>query len=56
MYLWSVAIMQQKKQLKQNTMKNAINTIKKQDTATKIGLAFVSTFIFQCLFLYLITL
>ena len=30
-------------------MKNAINTIKKQDTATKIGLAFVGTFILPML-------
>ena len=30
-------------------MKNAINTIKKQDTATKIGLAVVSTFILPML-------
>ena len=45
MYLWSVAIMQQNKNKKQNIMKNAINTIKKQDTSTKIGLAFVCTFI-----------
>jgi len=50
-YLWSVAIMQQNKNKKQNIMKNAINTIKKTDSTTLIGLTFVCIIFVPCLIL-----